>query len=36
MMKKQLDQVDATKRIVKKPKNNVLAEEIDLNIDSDN
>jgi len=36
MMKKQLDQVDATKRIIKKPKNNVLAEEIDGNIDTDN
>lgn len=36
MMKKQLDQVDETKRIIKKPKNNVLAEEIDNNIDNDN
>jgi DNA-directed RNA polymerase specialized sigma24 family protein len=35
-MKKQLDQVDIEKRIIKKPKNNVLAEEIDTPIDNDN
>jgi hypothetical protein len=35
-MKKQLDQVDIEKRIIKKPKHNVLAEEIDTPIDNDN
>lgn len=35
-MKKQLDQVDIEKRIIKKPKNNVLAEEIEQTIDPDN
>lgn len=32
-MKKQLDQVDIDRRMIKKPKNNVLAEELNENID---
>jgi len=35
-LKKQLDQVDVSKRIIQLPKKNKLAEEIDPNIDNDN